>query len=163
MNVATQLGLIIASIALLLGIMAAVRALARRYGWSPELQRKCIHIATGLYALTLPLTFSATWPVLVLAAVSLAVMLILRLPRFAREGLGSTLHGVERESYGELLLVLAVGFLFFRSAGTPVRSREARPSADPLQLLGISRGTERPPAPAGGRFPRTSPRARRPR
>ena len=120
MTIAVQFGLIIASIALLLGIMAAVRALARRYGWSPELQRKCIHIATCVYALTLPLTFSATWPVLVLVAVSLGVMLVLRLPRFAKGGLSSTLHGVERESYGELLLVLAVGFLFFRSTGRPV-------------------------------------------
>ena len=120
MTIATQLGLIVVSIALLLGIMAAVRALARRYGWSPELQRKCIHIATCVYALTLPLTFSATWPVLVLVAVSLAVMLVLRLPRFAKEGLGSTLHGVGRKSYGELLLAVAVGFLFFRSVGSPV-------------------------------------------
>jgi len=119
-TIAMQLGLIIVSIALLLGIMAAVRALARRYGWSPELQRKCIHIATGVYALTLPLTFSATWPVLVLVAVSLAVMLVLRLPRFAKEGLSSALHAVERESYGELLLAVAVGFVFFESTGRPV-------------------------------------------
>jgi phytol kinase len=119
-TVAAQLGLIVASIAMLLGIMAAVRALARRYGWSPELQRKCVHIATGAYALTLPLTFSATWPVLILVALALIVMLVLRLPRFAKEGLGSALHGVERESYGELLLALAVGFVFFESTGRPV-------------------------------------------
>ena len=47
-------------------------------------------------------------------------MLVLRLPRFATAGIGSTVHGVERKSYGELFLALCVGFLFFFSLGKPV-------------------------------------------
>jgi phytol kinase len=120
MNIATQFGLIVASIAMLLVIMAAVKILGSRYGWSAELQRKSVHVATGLYALTLPLTFSERWPVLVLMGAAGAVMLVLRLPRFADRGLGSTLHGVERKSYGELLLAVSVGFIFWFSLDNPV-------------------------------------------
>ncbi len=74
-------------------------------------------MATGIYALTLPFTFSEPWPVLVLAALAALVLLVLRLPRFANTGLGTTLHGVERKSYGELLLALSVGFIFYFSVG----------------------------------------------
>jgi phytol kinase len=120
MNVLMQLGLIVVSVAMLLVIMAAVKTLGSRYAWSSELQRKSVHVATGLYALSLPLTFSERWPVLLLIGLVGAVMLVLRLPRFAMSGLGSTLHGVERKSYGELLLALSVGFIFCLSLGNPV-------------------------------------------
>lgn len=120
MNTAMPLLLIALSIAGLLGAMAGVHAIARRRGWSAELQRKSVHVATGLYALSLPLTFSDTWPVLLLTAVAVVVLMLMRLPALARTGIGSTIHGVERQSYGEVLLAVAVGFLFFRSYGNPV-------------------------------------------
>lgn len=120
MTVALQIGLIFASVGGLLAVMAVVHALARRYGWRAETQRKAVHVVTGLYALTLPLTFSETWPVLLLTLVAVVVLGVMRLPALARSGLGSTIHGVERKSYGEILLAIAVGFLFFRSAGAPV-------------------------------------------
>ena len=90
------------------------------YEWSAELQRKCVHVATGVYALSLPLTFSEPGPVLVLIGLVGVVLLVLRLPRFAHTGVGSTLHGVERKSYGELLLAVSVGFIFYFSVGKPV-------------------------------------------
>lgn len=120
MSVLAQLGLIVASIALLLAVMAAVRWAGHRYAWSAELQRKCVHLAIGLYALTLPLTFSERWPVIVLAGLAAVVMLVLRLPHFAKAGIGSTLHGVERNSYGEFLLALSVGFVFCFSIEKPI-------------------------------------------
>ncbi|MGD0721006.1 MAG: hypothetical protein ABR970_08155 [Roseiarcus sp.] len=120
MSAAAGLGLIVCSIALLLGAMAAVKELARRFDLGPELQRKLIHVATGLYALTLPLTFRDRWPVVALILASVAVMLALRLPQFARSGVASALHAVERRSYGEIYLCLAVGFLFFQSQGRPI-------------------------------------------
>jgi phytol kinase len=120
MSALVQPALILASAALMLLIMAAVKFLGRRYEWSAELQRKCVHVATGVYALTLPLTFSETWPVLVLLILVCGVMLVLRLPRFAKTGLGATLYGVERKSYGELLLALSVGFIFYFSIGKPI-------------------------------------------
>lgn len=120
MSVALQLLLIVLSVAGLLTAMACVHTLAMRFGWSAELQRKCVHITTGLYALSLPLTFREAWPVLLLCAASIIVMVIMRLPAFANSAIGSTIHGVERKSYGEILLAVSVGFLFFRSLGNPV-------------------------------------------
>jgi dolichol kinase len=58
--------------------------------------------------------------VVVLVAVSIVVMLIIRTRRSVASGIGSVLHSVERKSYGEIYLSLAVGFLFFRSAGQPI-------------------------------------------
>ena len=120
MSTLAQLGLIAASIALLLAVMAAVRWLGHRYGWSAELQRKCVHVAIGLYALTLPLTFSERWPVVVLAALGVIVLLVLRRPRFAQGGISAAVHGVKRTSYGELLLALSVGFIFCFSLEKPI-------------------------------------------
>ncbi|MGI9522847.1 MAG: diacylglycerol/polyprenol kinase family protein [Hyphomicrobiaceae bacterium] len=120
MSIAVHLALIVVSVGGLLAAMAGVKVLAKWYDLSAELQRKIVHVATGLYALTLPLTFGETWPVLLLSAIAVLVLLSLRLPAIARSGIGSTIHGVERQSYGEILLAISVGFLFFRSIGTPV-------------------------------------------
>jgi phytol kinase len=120
LSIPVQLGLIVASIALLLAVMGAVRWAGHRFAWSAELQRKCVHLAIGLYALTLPLTFSERWPVLVLAGLATLVMLVLRLPQLATAGIGSTLHGVDRKSYGEFLLALSVAFIFSFSLEKPI-------------------------------------------
>lgn len=120
MNAVWQLLLILLSVAGLLMAMACVASLAKRFDWPGELQRKCVHVATGLYALTLPLVFGEVWPVLSLCFLSVFVMGLMRIPAFAKSGIGSTIHGVERRSYGEILLAISVGFLFFRSIGNPV-------------------------------------------
>ncbi|MEQ1670498.1 MAG: hypothetical protein ABL893_06540 [Hyphomicrobium sp.] len=120
MSIGIQLLLIALSVGGLLIAMACVHALAQRFSWPAELQRKCVHITTGLYALSLPLTFGEAWPVLLLCAISVLVMGLIRLPAFAKSGIGSTIHGVARKSYGEILLAVSVGFLFFRSTGNPV-------------------------------------------
>ncbi len=69
-----------------------------------------VHIGTGLYALCLPWLFPDRWPVYFLVGVTLLVMLVLRLPG---SRLGKTLHGVERQSYGDLLLAVSVGLCLF--------------------------------------------------
>lgn len=118
--IAGQFALIVASIGLLLGVMGLVRMVAERFDIGPELQRKAVHIATGGYALILPVLFKEHWPVLLLIAVTLVVMLVLRSGSFARSGIGAAVHSVERRSYGDMLLAVAVGFLFVRSSGEPV-------------------------------------------
>lgn len=115
-----QVALIIGSVLILLAFMQAVRTVGVRFAWSPEAQRKAVHVATGTYALTLPLLFNTAWPVLLLVTVTIVVMGVLRLPRFARRGLGAAIHSVERKSYGDMLFAIAVGFLFFRSTGNQV-------------------------------------------
>ncbi|MRU16342.1 hypothetical protein FDP25_12940 [Roseovarius sp. A21] len=116
MSVAVQIGLAVASVAVLLGLMALVRKGARAMGLGSEVQRKLVHVGTGLYALTLPWLFPERWPVYMLIGLTLAVMLLLRLPRFAN-GIGGALHGVERRSYGDVLLAASVGLCFFFANG----------------------------------------------
>jgi dolichol kinase len=110
--------LIVAVIAGLLLMMAAVRYIGTRVALPPELQRKVIHVATGTAALIFPLLFSNPLPVFVLIGVALVLMLALRTSRLG--GLGSVLHDVNRESYGEIYLALAIAIIFFRSHGEPV-------------------------------------------
>lgn len=120
MTVAQNLAVIAGSIAAILALMFLVRRIAGRFGLSPELQRKIVHVLTGLYALTLPFLFKDLWPVFLLCALSIATMLALRHARFAKDGLSSVLHAVKRPSYGEIYLSLSVALLFFRSQGMPV-------------------------------------------
>jgi phytol kinase len=107
---ALQIALLLASVAVLLGLMAVVRALSGVWGFSSEVQRKLVHIGTGLYALTLPWLFPDRWPIYGLLGLTVVVMLVLRRPG---SRLGQTLHGVERQSYGDLLLALSVGLCLF--------------------------------------------------
>ena len=105
-----QIALALGSVAALLGMMAIVRRLATQWQISAEVQRKLVHVGTGLYALSLPWLFPDRWPVYALVGVTLIVMMVLRLPN---SKLGGTLHGVERQSYGDLLLAISVGLCLF--------------------------------------------------
>ncbi len=116
MSVGLQLAIAFGSVAALLGLMAVVRRLAQAGGLSAEVQRKLVHVGTGLYALSLPWLFPDRWPVYMLIAVTLVAMAVLRVPALSR-GLGETLHGVERRSYGDFLLAISVGLCFFLSDG----------------------------------------------
>jgi phytol kinase len=48
MSPVLQVVLALASVAVLLGLMALVRRLADGYGMGPEVQRKMVHVGTGL-------------------------------------------------------------------------------------------------------------------
>ncbi|SDX18195.1 hypothetical protein SAMN05444358_103280 [Ruegeria halocynthiae] len=111
MTVSLQILLAAASVLALLGVMTIIRHLAKSAGLAAEMQRKLMHVNTGLFALLLPWLFPDRWPVYMLIAATMLVMLVLRLPRFS-SGLGAALHGVERTSYGEFLLALSVGLCF---------------------------------------------------
>ncbi len=115
MWIAVQIAMAAVSVGALLLVMLVVKRLATRFDWPAEVQRKLVHIATGLYALTLPWLFPERWPVYMLVVISLLVLMMLRLPRVAQFGIGSTLHSVERQSWGDILLTLAVGMTFFLS------------------------------------------------
>ncbi len=110
MSAPLQMVLALGSVAVLLGLMAVVRHLAGLWQIGPEVQRKLVHIGTGLYALVLPWLFPDRWPVYVLVALTLVVMLVLRMPG---SKLGGTLHGVGRHSYGDFLLAISVGLCLF--------------------------------------------------
>lgn len=121
MNPLLGIALLPLAAALLVGGMAIIRNVGARRGWSAELQRKTVHVATGLFAMSLPWILPQAWLVYTLLVLAVVVMLVLRLPAIAN-GIGSALHGVERKSWGDLMLVAAVGSLYFISgqAAEPV-------------------------------------------
>ena len=119
-DLARNLAFILMSLALLAGMLQAMRLLGRRAGLDAETRRKLIHAATGLYALSFPLLFSAAWAVIALMIAAIAMLAILRLPRFSQGGLSSALHGVSRASHGEIYLAIAIGLIFARSQHAPV-------------------------------------------
>ncbi len=120
MSAPLQIAIAFASVAILLGLMAVVKRLATAHDISSEVQRKLVHVGTGFYALTLPWLFTDDWPVYMLVVLTLVVMAILRLPAFAKGGIGETLHGVERQSYGDILLAIAVGMVFLLADGIAI-------------------------------------------
>ncbi|MBT0955925.1 hypothetical protein IV417_00880 [Alphaproteobacteria bacterium KMM 3653] len=119
MSFAANLALITGAIAALLLAMLIVRRAAKQLGLSAEVQRKSVHICTGLFAMTLPWIFRDDWPIYLMLGLTVLVMGALRLPAL-RGGIGGALHTVDRQSYGDFLLALAVGLVFLFSAREPV-------------------------------------------
>ena len=115
MSGGAALALLIASVAALMGAIALVRGLGARYRWNAEVNRKAVHIAIGLYAIFLPLLFDAAWPVILLILIALVLMAALRMPASRATGLGAAIHSVERRSYGDIWLALAIGFVFLHA------------------------------------------------
>lgn len=110
--------LIVAILVAIPALMLLVRVLGQRFGWDAEVSRKLVHVATGCLALTFPLLFSNPLPVLVLLAAAIPLMLAIR--RGLLGGVGSALHGVERQSHGEIYLALAIAITFLRAGEQPV-------------------------------------------
>lgn len=107
-----------------LGVLAALllglplfRWLCERCGASAEVSRKSVHVAMGLACASFPWLFDRPLPVWILAALATLPLLLLRCVPALRQGLGSTLHGVKRVSYGEILFAPAVAAVFDLSDG----------------------------------------------
>lgn len=116
MSVAVQVVAAVASVGVLLGLMALVRVLAARADLDAEVSRKLVHVGTGIYAMALPWLFPDRWPVYMLVGLTIVAMVLLRLPRLSG-GLGAALHGVRRRSWGDFMFALAVGLCFFLADG----------------------------------------------
>ncbi|QJE94583.1 hypothetical protein [Luteolibacter luteus] len=102
--------------ALMLGL-PLFRWLCERSGASAEASRKSVHVAMGLACAAFPWIFDRPLPVWILAALATLPLLLLRCVPALRSGLGSTLHGVKRVSYGEILFAPAVAAVFDLSNG----------------------------------------------
>lgn len=109
--------LVLASLGLLLG---GCHYGSRRFSLAAELSRKTVHMGMGLICTLFPLIFDATWPVLLLAGVAVASLLVLRLLPTLRTTLGSSLHGVARSSLGELYFPVAVAAVWYISVDKPL-------------------------------------------
>ena len=105
-------------------IIAVLRALQSRYDLPAELTRKIVHVSLGLVTLAFPWLFDEAWPVVTLAAATIAVLAALRWVPAIRERFGSVLGGVVRLSHGELESVAVMqkdlcSFLFGARAVLP--------------------------------------------
>lgn len=100
----------------LVGIWGVGQA-AKRWDWGAEIQRKTVHVGTGLFAMALPWLLPNDTLFYGLLALTLLVMAGLRLPKVTSSRFGQVLHGVERKSCGDIMLVAALGTLYFYSDG----------------------------------------------
>lgn len=104
----------------LIALLYGCRHLASKYALSAELSRKIVHMGMGLICTLFPLFFLESWPVVLLAAIAITSLVLVRvLPRL-RQTIGSSLHGVERSSMGEIYFPLAVGIVWYLSVKTPL-------------------------------------------
>lgn len=113
-----QVAIAVVSVLALFAVAGAIRWLGRRYAVGAETQRKAVHVGVGIHAILLPLVLDRAG-FFVFAALAAAALLFLRLPRVAHEGIGASLHSVERRSWGDVLFLVAMAVLFLRSAGDP--------------------------------------------
>ena len=109
--------LALAATGLLLAAIRGIRLVGERQGWSAEVQRKCVHVMVGLFAMFLPAIFPSRWPVVVLVVLAIIVMLLMRRRTGVLAGAGAAIHSVERKGFGDVWLAAAIGFLFLQSDG----------------------------------------------
>lgn len=119
------------SVALLTAVLWAVARAGRALALPPELSRKLIHVSLGLYCLTFPWVFAASWEVAATCALAIAVFALARGALKTR--LGAGLHGVARVSHGEILFAVSVAVLFHLKDGHWLQARDG--SAEPQLWL----------------------------
>lgn len=111
-------------IAIVLGglvlLLVLCRYGCRRLSLSAELSRKTVHMGMGLICTLFPLFFSETWPVLFLAGTAVCSLVVVRSSAALRRTVGSSLHGVERASLGEIFFPVAVAAVWFFSIEKPL-------------------------------------------
>lgn len=123
---------IAAVLAVLAVAMVLLRQAQRRRRLSPEGTRKALHVTMSAVCLALPWLFNEAWPVVTLALLASAAMVAVRLVPALRDSVGDVLHGVGRQSVGDVCFPLAVCILYLLTADSPVLY------AIPLLLLGLA-------------------------
>lgn len=111
-----QVVIAVASVIALFALAAIIRKVADRFVIGAESQRKAVHVGVGVHAMVLPLLLTREG-FLVFAGLAAAALLVLRIPGVASEGIGASLHSVERRSWGDFLFLVAVTVLFVLSPG----------------------------------------------
>jgi phytol kinase len=101
----------------LLSGLPLIRFFSRRFGASPEVARKMIHVAMGLACSAFPWVFDRALPVWILAGIATLPLGLIRLLPALKSGVGSVLHGIKRPSYGEVLFAPAVAMVFWLAGG----------------------------------------------
>ena len=109
MNPAVFMAMVLGALA---GLMAGARALQAGGRVAPETARKIVHIGMGVVSLFLPWIFVGAGPVWMLALLSAAGLVGVRLIPGAMRRLGGVLYGVGRFSLGEIYFPLGVALAF---------------------------------------------------
>jgi phytol kinase len=91
-----------------------------RYEPHPEIPRKLMHLGMGLIAMGLPWLFVEAWPVLALAALSIAALIALRIVPNWRQRMGGVVCGVSRRSLGEIYFAISAAALFLLARGDAI-------------------------------------------
>ena len=104
---------------LLLFSLLVIKLIEKRKEINPEIKRKLFHMSMGLVMLTFPYIFDSVLSVGVLAVLSLIVLMILKHTNL-KDGLGTVLYGVDRESLGEIFFVISVFTIFYLSKGNQI-------------------------------------------
>lgn len=91
-----------------------IRYLSQQYQWHTELARKAIHIAVGLTAICLPWIVPNPIAAGVLFIGTLIAMIAFRIGPHCCTNAGRAIHGVGRQSYGDIYLATAIAFLYYR-------------------------------------------------
>lgn len=118
MSVAVNVCLVLAVLAL---GAAALRRYQVRHRPSPEHVRKLFHVLAGAVALGLPWLFATVWPVTLLCLFVALALLVVRCSPTLRDGVGSTIHAIERRSFGDVCFPLGVGAAFILTSGDRVQ------------------------------------------
>lgn len=100
---------ILIAISALGGLLMAMAVLQRFVSVTAEVRRKAVHVLMGLCCLSFPMIFDRDWPVVIVGVLSVAILLIVRR---SRGGVGDVLHGVGRDSLGDVCFPVAVTVLF---------------------------------------------------
>ena len=94
------------------GLLGGLAYLQKHFPGHPELFRKLLHIGMGLVTLSFPWLFQENWPVIVLAVTAILVLLGLKWRGADSAGIHNVVHGVARDSLGEIYFPIAVAILF---------------------------------------------------
>ena len=104
---------LIAAIGVLI-ILGAVMAAAKLCGGRlpPEGSRKAVHIVMGCTALAFPWLFADRFTVVCLGLAAITMLLFTRKNKFLRDGIGSALFGVQRQTLGDIYFVISIVVVF---------------------------------------------------
>ena len=99
-------------LALLASLMAGLTLYQRWYPLAPETSRKLFHIGGGLTTLTFPWVFTNSWPIILLALITIPSLLVLKYIHTFKGNFGTVLYRIDRKSFGEIYFPLSICLLF---------------------------------------------------
>ena len=112
---------ILLGLAVILGasrlLLYAMGVMQRRLDPPPEVIRKLMHAGMGTVLLLCPCFFDRAWPVVLLAAVFVGLLIAREYLPFLHRHVSHVIYGVERHSLGEFYFPMTTAVLFLLARG----------------------------------------------